>query len=60
MAAEEQHLANGSISPASRALRRAFIPKVAACATWQPRLADRLLPKYVMTLDGACTAFLLM
>ncbi|KAL6746841.1 hypothetical protein V8C86DRAFT_3034329 [Haematococcus lacustris] len=44
---------------ASPRLRRAFIPKVAACKRWRPRLAHVLLPKFIMVLDGPCTAFLL-
>ena len=43
---------------ASAGLRRAFIPKLYALDYWSPRLCKLLLPKYLLALDGECTAHL--
>jgi hypothetical protein len=44
--------------PSSPGLRRAFIPKLYALDSWRPRLFNLLLPKYLLALDGECTAHL--
>ncbi|GAX78557.1 hypothetical protein CEUSTIGMA_g5997.t1 [Chlamydomonas eustigma] len=42
----------------SPGLHKAFIPKLHAIDSWQPRLYSQLLPKYLLALDSICIAHL--
>ena len=44
-------------STATPRLHWSIIPKIVACKRWRPRLAERLLPKYLMAFDPLCVRF---